>query len=61
MRIVAKGYPEEVLSAKRLALLRGTILKKIDKILESPVSKFCSINLRAGVAVVTCEDEASLN
>lgn len=58
--IVAESYPEEVLGAKHLALLRGAVSKEIDGILEDPMPRFCSTYLRAGAAVVTCADEASL-
>ena len=59
--IVAEGYPDKVLNAERLALLRGAVSKEIDGILEGPVPRFCSTYLKVGAAVVTCADEASLS
>ena len=59
--IVAEGYPDEVLGAERLALLRGAVSREIDGILEGPVPRFCGTHLRAGAAVVTCADEGSLS
>ena len=59
--IVAEGYPDEVLSAERLALLRGAVSKEIDGVQEGPVPRFCSTHLRGGAAIVKCADEVSLD
>ena len=34
--IVAEGYAEKVLDAKRLTLLKGAVSKEIDGVLEGP-------------------------
>ena len=54
--IVAEGYPDAVLTAERLAQLRGAVFKEIQGIREGTLPRFDSTSLRAGAAVVRCAD-----
>lgn len=58
--IMAEGYPEAVLTAEQLALLKGAVSKEIDGIQEDPVPRFRSTHLKAGAAIVRCANAVML-
>jgi len=58
--IIPEGYPEEEITAERLALLKLAVGKAISGIREGPIPCFRRTFLRGGAAVVLGRDEASL-
>ncbi|XP_077255625.1 uncharacterized protein LOC143893777 [Temnothorax americanus] len=58
--IVAEGYPEAVLTAERLALLKGAVSKEIESDPGGSVLRFHGTYLKTGAAIVRCADAVTL-
>lgn len=58
--IIPEGYPEEEITAERLALLKLAVSRAISGIREGPIPCFRRTFLRGGAAVVLGRDEASV-